>query len=190
MTDHEVSGPPPVEAIEAQDASRSKGPRPDGGREVQVPQEARALSMLASVDYCDAFRADIDSGHVLTAEQLARTMLEDPPMLVRAVFKTAWRIMGLRLDSSQPGRSLVGWELRRNEPDTALMAARSPLGFDAEILTMREEKAILVAVFVRLENRLARTIWAGIGPAHKRTARYLLGFGRVAAMRASERSRS
>ena len=61
-------------------------------------------------------------------------------------------------------------------------SARSPTstvrtprpGLPAELLGKRQQQALLVATFAQQENQIARAVWAGVAPVHRRVVRYLL----------------
>jgi hypothetical protein len=64
--------------------------------------------------------------------------------------------------------------VRRSTPDVALLGASSRLGLPAELLCKRQQQAPLFATFVQQENHIARAVWAGVAPVHRRVVRYLL----------------
>lgn len=65
-------------------------------RQVAVPPAARALSTLSRIDYEDAFLVDTGSDRERTAEQWARAILEDAPIIVRRALLSGWSALGLR----------------------------------------------------------------------------------------------
>jgi hypothetical protein len=69
---------------------------------------------------------------------------------------------------------VLGWEIRRSSPDFVLLGARSPLGLEGEVLCKRRQRTLLVATFVQLKNPVARAVWAGTAPGHRRVVRHLL----------------
>jgi hypothetical protein len=143
-------------------------------RRVEVPQAARALSTLSRIDYEDTFLLDTRSARDLTGEQWSRAMLEDAPTLVRNALLCAWSVLGLRLGSDRSDRQVLGWELRRSNPEFALLGADARLGLEAELLFKPRRHTLLFATFVEQEDRLARAMWAGIEPAHGPIVRYML----------------
>jgi hypothetical protein len=112
--------------------------------------------------------------HERTGEQWARAILEGAPASTRAAAISAWSALGLRLGWTRSDQLVLGWELRRSTPDFALLAAGSPLGLSAEVLFKRRRETFLFATFVELKNPGARAPWAGVAPAHRQGARYLL----------------
>jgi hypothetical protein len=137
---------------------------------VAVPPNARALSTLSRVDYEDAFVVETGRAQDQTAERWARAIFEDAPMPTRRALRWGWLAQGLKLGSARSDRLVLGWELRRSTPDFALLRADSRIGMPAEILFMRQQDSLLVAVFVQHENYIARAVWAGVRPVHRRVS--------------------
>ena len=142
--------------------------------QVAVPPDARALSTVARVDYEDAFLAEAEQAEKRTGEQWARAFLEDPPLKTRRTLRAGWFALGLQLGPTESERLVLGWEVRRRGPDFALLAARSALGMEGEVLVKRGENTLLVATFLQLENLLARVVWAGAQHGHRRAVQDLL----------------
>ena len=65
---------------------------------------------------------------------------------------------------------MLGWEVLRSTPDFALLGADSRIGMPAEIIFLRQQDSLLVAVFVQHENHIARAMWAGVRPVHRRVS--------------------
>ena len=143
-------------------------------RQIPLPPEARTLSSLAPVDYEDAFVVEVDSAQERTAEEWARAILEGAPLRLRASLVAGWLGLGLKLGSPWSGGRLLGWPIRRSDPDVLLLGAGSRIGMPGEILLKREEGSLLLATFIRHENRLARALWARVTPGHQRTVRHVL----------------
>jgi|SRR5580658_7937628 hypothetical protein len=143
-------------------------------RQVTVPTAARAHSTLARIDYDDAFLVETGQAQDRTAEQWARAVLEGAPQRTRNSLSKGWAALGLRLDATQPDRSVLGWEVRRSTPDLALLGASGRLGISGELLFSRQQDALLFATFVRLGNPIARGLWAPIAPRHVQIVRNLL----------------
>jgi hypothetical protein len=147
---------------------------PGGVRAVAVPPAARALCTLAHVDYEDAFLVEISSVQDRTAEQWARAILEDAPLIVRTALLSGWSGLGLRLRPTRSDGFVLGWQVRRSTPDFVLLGAGSRLGLRAQLLVTRQQHALLFDTFVQQENRIARALWAGVEPVHRPIVRYLL----------------
>jgi hypothetical protein len=143
-------------------------------RQVAIPPDARALSTLSDIGYEDAFVVDIGAAPDLTAEQWARATLEGAPIVLRRVLLWILSALGLQLGPARSDRFVVGWELRRSTPEFVLLGAGSRIGLSAELLFKRRRHILLWATFVQLENLIARGVWAGLAPVHRRVVRYLL----------------
>jgi hypothetical protein len=133
--------------------------------------------MLSRVDYGDAFVVEIGRAQDRTAEQWARTIFDDAPMRARRPLRWSWLAQGLKLGSARSERLVLGWELRRSTPDLALLGADSRIGMPAEILFMRQQDSLLVAVFVQQDNRIARAVWAAVRPLHRRFSPWIASSG-------------
>jgi len=143
-------------------------------RQVTLPLAARALSTLSRVDHEDAFLVGTGPAPDRTGEQWARAILEDAPMSTRNALSKGWSALGLRLSSTQSDRFVLGWEVRRSTPDVALLGASGRLGLSGELLFECQQRTLLFATFVQLENRITRALWAGIAPRHRQDERDLL----------------
>jgi len=147
---------------------------PGAVRQVTLPPAARALGTLSHVDYEDAFLVETGPAQDRTGEQWARAILEDAPLRTREALARGWSVLGLRLGSAQPDRSVLGWEVRRSTPDAALLGASGRLGLSGELLFERQRHTLLFATFVQLDNPIARALWARIAPRHRQVVRDLL----------------
>jgi hypothetical protein len=143
-------------------------------RQIAVPAAARALSTLPRVDYADAFVLDTGPDANRTAEQWARTILEDAPLSVRGRLLSGWSAIGLKLARDRSDSSVLGWPIRDRSPDFVLLGADSHIGMPGELLFERERRTLLFATFVQQENRMARAVWAGVEPVHVPTVRQIL----------------
>jgi hypothetical protein len=143
-------------------------------RQIEPPPAARALSTLPKVDYEDAFLVEIDAAQERTAEQWARAILEDAPIIMRGALWSAWSALGLRLGSPLSERFVLGWEVRRSTPDFVVLGAHSRIGMPAELLVKREQQTLLFSTLVRQGNPIARAVWAGIERGHLPVVRHVL----------------
>ena len=143
-------------------------------RQVAMPPAARALSTLSQVDYEDAFVVEVGPARERTGEQWARAILEDAPAGTRTALRRGWLALGLRIGSTRSDGYVLGWEVRRSTPDFALLAAGSRLGMPAELLMKRRRRTLLFATFVQHEYAVARAVWAGVEPLHRRVVRDVL----------------
>jgi hypothetical protein len=146
-------------------------------RQIAMPPAARALSTLSQVDYEDAFLVETGTTHDRTGEQWARAILEDTPVIIGIALRWGWSALGLQLGSTGSDGFVLGWELRRTTPDFALLGANSSIGMPAELLFKRQQHTLLFCTFVRHENAVARTLWAGVEPLHRPVVRYVLEQG-------------
>ena len=142
-------------------------------RQVDVPSSARALSTLPRIDYCDAFVFDVGSRHDESAEDLIREVLEGAALTVRTQLLSGWSTIGLKVTSGSQG-SVLGWDVRRSEPDYVLLGADSRIGMPGELLLKKEDDALLFATFVAQRNLIARAVWAVTEPVHVRVVRDIL----------------
>jgi hypothetical protein len=143
-------------------------------RQVAVPPAARARCTLARIDYEDAFLVQIGPVEDRTAEQWARAILEGAPAMMRRTLLLGWSALGLQLGPTGSDGFVLGWAVRRSTPDFVLLGASSRLGLRAELLFERQEQRLLFDTFVQKENRMARTMWAGVEPLHRPIVRDLL----------------
>ena len=143
-------------------------------RQTVLPAGTRELSTLARIDYQDAFLVGTGPARDLTAEQWAREVLEGAPASTRRALTRGWSGLGLRLGPAQSDRHVLGWEIRRNDPDAVLLGARGRLGLCGELIFQRSACSLLYATVVQLENRVARGLWAAIESRHRRVVQGLL----------------
>jgi len=143
-------------------------------RQIPVPPSAQVLSDLPRVDYADAFVVDPAPTDRLTAEQWARTVLEQAPLGVRHMLRAGWLALGLKLDAAPADRSMLGWEIRRSTPELVLLGADSRLGLAGELLFRREPRSFLFCTFVHQENQLGHATWIGVEAAHIGVVRRML----------------
>lgn len=143
-------------------------------RQVAVPPTARALSTLSHIDYEDAFLLETGPTQYRPAEQWARAILEDSPRTVRSGLLAGWSTIGLKVGTNRSGRSVLGWDVRRNSPEFVLLGADSRIGMPGELLVKRGRDTLLFATFVQHDNLAARALWAAVEPVHVRVVRDLL----------------
>jgi hypothetical protein len=141
---------------------------------VEVPTAARALCTLPSVDYEDAFLVETGPVQDRTAEQWARTVLEDAPAMMRIALRRGWSTIGLQFGPNGSDRFVLGWEVRHSTPDFVLLGASSRQGLQAELLFKRQQRKLLFTTFVQHENQAARAMWASVEPVHRPIVRFIL----------------
>ena len=102
-------------------------PRPTPVERIEPPPEILAASGLDVIDHADAFV--VSTGKATgerDAEAWARAFLEGAPLRVRLALLSGWTGLGLRLDPRPGADRVLGWSVRRREPDGAagLVAGR------------------------------------------------------------------
>jgi hypothetical protein len=144
-------------------------------RQVAVPPAARALSTLSRIDYEDAFVVETASAPGWTGEQWARASLEALPAVARRKLSLGWFALGLKHTWTRSDEFILGWEVRRSNPEFALLGADSRLGMPAELLFKPERDKLLFATFVQQGNPLVRAMWAVVMPLHVQVVPRVLG---------------
>jgi hypothetical protein len=142
--------------------------------QIKVPAAAEGLSTLCRVDYADAFHVEIGVAQERTAEQWARALLEGAPDVMQKSLRRGWSGLGLRLGPLRSDRFVLGWEVRRNLPESLVLGADSLLGLHGELLFWRQQEVLLFATFLQIDNHVARAVWAGVTPLHLRVVRKVL----------------
>ena len=143
-------------------------------RKIETPPEVLRQSTLPRVDYSDAFVVEPVPAGARTAEDWARAMLEEAPERMRRSLRAGWLALGLEIGPPWSDHRVLGWPVRRSEPDLVLLSAASRCGIPAELLFVRRHETLLFSTLVHHGNQLARTIWLGIIPGHQRVVRQLL----------------
>jgi hypothetical protein len=139
----------------------------DRVREVEMPAEVPALTTLARVDYQDAFRVEAPEAAGHSGEEWARAALEGAPATMQSTLRRGWAAIGLKLDSPDCERTVLGWGVRRGDAELALLGVDSRIGMPAELLFRPEPDGLLFATFIERRTPLARATWAPIGPGHR-----------------------
>lgn len=126
-------------------------------------------------DYADQFEVSLDSPDAHTAEQWARTALEEAPPLIRAVIRTAHsRVLRFGLAPAGSAGHVFGWQVERAEPDEIVLATSGPLASAVLIGRRVAPTAMRLTTFAWFERGTARYVWWAVGPLHRRIAPYLL----------------
>ena len=143
-------------------------------RQIELPPAAGKLSTLERIDYADAFLLEIDERLERTPLEWAREILEAAPRSFRTGAPRVWRVLGLK-HRPQGRASVLGWPIRHDSPEFALLGATSRTGMPAELLVWRPAPGqLLFATLVQHGNRAVAALWAAITPAHQRIVRELL----------------
>jgi hypothetical protein len=143
-------------------------------RQVNVPPDARCLSTLSPIGYQDAYLVNTGSDHELTAEEWTRAIMKGAPRTVQAKLSVGWSMIGLKVLRGASDRSVLGWQMRRCEPDYVLLGAESRIGMPGELLFKREHGGLLFATFVAHQTLLAGMVWLAVEPTHVRIVRRIL----------------
>jgi hypothetical protein len=146
-------------------------------REVEILAAARTLTTLPRLDYTDAFLVQTGPGNDRTGEQWARIFLEGAPAATRKALRSGWAALGLQLGAADAEDRVLGWELRHNDADHALLAGDSRVGFSAELLLRPEGDTLLFATLLQLKNPAAQALWATIALGHRKVVKHVLEQG-------------
>jgi hypothetical protein len=144
-------------------------------RQIEVPPNARALSMLSHIDYADAFLVEPGPARRWSAEQCARAAIDGAPLALKTNLILGWLAIGLKPAISGSSRSILGWQIRTRTPDFVLLGRDSLIGMPGELLFKRERDALLFCTFVQQDSHVARAVWAAVEPTHVRVVPRLLG---------------
>jgi hypothetical protein len=138
------------------------------------PASLHTHSTLDRVDYSDCFLGACGNALDRTAEQWLRTMVEDTPLSRRLSLLGGWTLLGLRLRSPWSRRSVLGWEIRRDEPNAVLVGVKGRFGIAGELFLERQPDALQFSTFVQLSNPVARAVWSAVTPGHCDVVQHLL----------------
>jgi hypothetical protein len=102
--------------------------------------------------------------------------LDEAPRALRALIIVAQRgVLRLRLGPVSSPAYVLGWEIAHSGPDAVHLRASSPI-MRASIVADRVEPTLVsLTTYLYFERpRTARSLWAIVGPIHRRVARYLM----------------
>lgn len=134
--------------------------------QIPVPAVVRDRATLSSIDYEDAFQVTCTPGASPTAPRWAAIVLEDAPSHLRRAVLSGWRALGFELGPIPAPGFVLGWAIRRGEPELVILATESPTGVAGELVFERTSTGLLYATFVALRGNDARRAWAQIEAAH------------------------
>jgi hypothetical protein len=146
-----------------------------GVTRVGVPASIREISRLARIDYADAFLTDVGDIEARSAEGWARAVVEGAPQPLRASLVSGWTSIGLRIALPGTDGTVLGWRIRRSDPDVVVLAAESRIGMPAELVFRRDATRLLFSTLVEKGNPAAVALWMGVEPVHLRVVPNLLG---------------
>ena len=132
--------------------------------------------LIGGYDYADAFEVDLAGGDTRPAGQVFQAGLVGAPRVLRRTVLIAHRyLLRFRLGPASGGDDVFGWQILTREPDVIRLQAAGPLM--RGVLVARRigpTRAALTTSLYYERPRLARIIWAIVGPLHRRIAPYLL----------------
>ena len=160
------------------DISKSTPPLRHGeaaaARQIPVPQEP--LLSEVRFDYADAFEIALDIADARTAEEFARSCLEEASAPLRAmIWRVHRHVLRFRLEAPRTPDHVLGWSIRLSQPDVVELTAVRPLldGFIVGRRTRPDRCQIITAVHYK--HAVAPIVMTAVGPIHRRVAPRLLG---------------
>ena len=145
--------------------------------EIPLPPEARSVSTLSRLDYTDSFEAKTSTAQELTAEEWARRVLEGAPPWFRIGAPGTWFALGLKHGLPWSRGNVLGWPVRRNEPDLILLGADSRTGAAAELFLKRGPDSLFFATLLQLDNPVMARVWSAMEAYHRGVVAKLLRRG-------------
>ena len=64
--------------------------------------------------------------------------------------------------------NILGWPVRRAEPDFVLLGAQSRTGMPAELLIKREKDSVLLATLIQQKGPVMKRVWSLVEGPHQR----------------------
>jgi hypothetical protein len=141
----------------------------------RLPRPELATPHDGEPDYADSFEVHTAVPDGRSAEQWARDALENAPAVVRGVVLLAHRhVLRFRLGPLQSADHVLGWRIRKSEPDVIELTADGPLMSGLILGRRTAPTAVRIETFVFFHRQRAATIWTLVGPLHRRIAPLLL----------------
>lgn len=137
---------------------------------IEIPDEAREIAGLTSVDYADAFAVDV-SEQRSPAEWISGAATSSPA-LFRAV-RVAHRLLGLHLAPAGSAEHPIGWDLLVDEPTRAVLGNHGRLG-TGRIVGLTPPGQVVLVTLLELNGVRGRALWTAAVPVHRAVARYAL----------------
>src|SRR5918997_6891092 len=135
---------------------------------LQVPVED-PVATGKRLDYADAFVVDLLAPAASTPATWLGTGLSRVPPMVN------WVAARLGFSSTTPTDPLDGWDVRSYDPDVVHLVVQLPLLYVDLIGRNSGPTRRMLTTLVRFQRPwLARLVWIALGPAHRRTVRWLL----------------
>jgi hypothetical protein len=143
-------------------------------KQIPLPPAARSLSSLPRIDYEDAFVVETEHAMEFNAEDWARKILEGAPTRFKVTAPATWFALGLKHGLPWSGENILGWPVRRSEPDFVVLGGQSRTGMPAELLIKREENSVLIATMIQHKSPVMKRVWSLIEGPHQRVVPALL----------------
>jgi len=132
----------------------------------EVPEAVRALTTLGQIDYVDLFTVTTPEAQDRTAEEWARTILEQTP-LSRRNARVLWRLMGLRLGRPGSPDHVHGWRID-GRGDNWLRLETSSWYVTGQALCIVEDGQVSLSLSLRYDRAIAARVWAPVEGPHQR----------------------
>jgi hypothetical protein len=132
-------------------------------------------SIVASLDYADAFEVTRSPKDRRSAEQWARDGFERLPVRTRRSVLLVHRwILGFHLGPWSSSNHVFGWRIVTSEPELLHLEARSTLLAGHMVWRLHHERLTMTTFFQYEMRKMAPAVWAVIGNIHRGGAPYLL----------------
>lgn len=127
-------------------------------------------------DYADAFEIRVREPDGRTAEQFARSALEQAPWPVLWTIRIAHRyLLRFRLGPRSSPDHLIGWKILTSEPDVVHFEAVSPLLRGVIVGRRLDPTCAVITTYVFFTRPApARLLVRIVGPLHRRIAPFLM----------------
>jgi hypothetical protein len=136
-----------------------------------VPDTIRGLDTLASPDYVDLFVATTSRATEKSAEEWARTILEDTSTGRSA--PRLWRLLGLRLGPTPSTDHVQGWRIADRGDDWIRIEASSWC-MTAHAVVQVDDGQVSLALFIRYDRPIAALTWQAVSVMHRRAVPVML----------------
>lgn len=139
---------------------------------VPVPARVVEIAGLDRIDYDEAFT--FETGADRLPEEWARVILQGAPLRKRLQMIGAWTALGIRLALPGTAGHVLGWRIRRSDPEAVVLGVHAAVGLTARIVIRVEPQRVTHSMVVRYDRALGRSVWARMAPGHHRFVRALL----------------
>lgn len=136
-----------------------------------IPDTIRRLTTLVSPDYVDLFTVATSGATGKSAEEWARTALEDTPTGRSA--PVLWRLLGLRLGPTPSPDYVQGWKIADRGDDWIRIETTSWF-MTAHAVVQVDDGRVSIALFLRYDRPIAAVIWPPVSVMHRRAVPVIL----------------